>query len=146
MELLDLSKVVERDTIRLSDGKPYELRNPDDFGITEYAQLAHLQEQSRLLESEATTAKKLSPKKERELLDLLGETIKLLIPTAKPVLVNKLSKAEMERIILAWMGRHMTGDEPGEPVSRRTGAPSSRGSKRSTAATRARGSRSRSGS
>jgi hypothetical protein len=146
MELLDLSKVVERDTITLKDGKTYELVNPDDLGIYEYARITQLQEESCTLEATAKKGK-LTPKNERELLRILGEFVKLLIPTIKPAGLGKLTQQDRERIILVWMGRHMTGEEPaGEASSRRSGAPSSRGSKRSTAATRARGSRSRSGS
>jgi hypothetical protein len=145
MELLDLSKVVERDTITLKDGKTYELVNPDDLGIYEYARITQLQEESRKLEATAKKGK-LTPKNERELLRILGEFVKLLIPTIKPAGLGKLTQQDRERIILVWMGRHMTGEEPGEAPSRRSGASSSRGSKRSTAATRARGSRSRSGS
>lgn len=142
-QILDFSHIVDHDTVKLPGGRVREIINPGDLGITEYQQLAHLQQQVGALSDGKLTAAK-----EKELLRLLGEAVKILIPDITAVELSKLSRAHREQTLWAWISRHMpTGESAeGEARSRRTGGGSSRGSRRSTAATRQRGSRRRSGS
>lgn len=154
-ELLDLSKVVETDTIRLkskkhTDGKPYDLINRSDLGIFEYHKLQAMQTQAATLTA-AITKGPLDAKKKAALMKVLGGLVKLLIPTIEPATLATLTRPEREQIILTWLARHfdpaeLGGTEGEAPRRPRTGAASSPGSRRSTAATQRRGSTSRRGS
>jgi hypothetical protein len=92
---------------------------------------------------------KVTPKQEAELLRVLGELVKMLVPTITPAELRKLTRANREQIILVWIATNTEGDAANPPPAtappRRTGAVSSRASRRSTAATRKRGSTSRTG-
>lgn len=153
-ELLDLSKVVEIDTVRLKskkhpDGKPYDLINRADLGIFEYHKLQAMQTKAATLTA-AISKGPLSAKQKAELMKTLGGLVKLLIPSIEPATLGTLTRPEREQIILTWLGRHFTQDElggtEGEAQRRTTGAGSSRASRRSTAATQKRGSTARRGS
>jgi len=93
---------------------------------------------------------KLTAKQDKDLLNVLGDCVTLLIPSIEPAVLEVLERPAREQIVLTWLGRNFTGEElsgvPANPPKRRTGAASSRASKRSTAATRKHGSTSRRGS
>jgi hypothetical protein len=150
-EILDLSKVgAPRDTVRLPqkgnpDGKAHDFASPSDFGLLELHRLMSFKEKADLLGS----LKKRTPKQEQELSRLLGEAVRLLVPSIDPDTLRMLGRPAREQVLLAWIGTYYAGDDegddPGEAASRRTTAASSRGSKPSTAATPKRGSTSRAG-
>lgn len=149
MELLDLSKVAHRDTMTMPSGVMREVINQTDLGTFELARLNALQ-----AEAETHTAVLAEPKlsavrekkAKKELLRVVGETVKLLIPTITTSELSKLSYQNREQIIIVWIGAHSTGDDENPQVpTPRTGVGSSPGSKRSTAATRKPGGTSRAG-
>jgi hypothetical protein len=146
MELLDLSKAAHHDTITLPGGAIRDVINNTDLGAYEFGLLNALQAEAATLDAAVRTTK-VTPAKEKQLLHVLGELVKLLVPTITPAELKKLSRANREQIILVWIGHNSSeGDAADPPVTaRRTGAASSRASRRSTAATRKRGSTSRSG-
>lgn len=148
-EILDLSKVAApRPTVRLPqrkdpDGKAYPYAAPSDFGALEFQRVLELQSAAAKLGE----VKRPTPNQKRELSRLLGECVKLLVPTVEPATLKLLPPPAREQVILTWLG-HFYADAPepdaeGEARSRRTTAASSRGSKRSTAASRKPGSTSR---
>jgi hypothetical protein len=151
-ELLNLAQAAApRDTIRLPskrnpDGKSYEILSPSDLGAYELERLRALSAEEDKLRASAPKA--LKPAQKRALRRVLGEAVKLLMPSLEPAVLELLSNEAREQILIAWMMKHYSAGAAGtegEARSRRTTAASSRGSKRSTAATRKRGSTSRSG-
>jgi len=146
MEILDLSKAAHHDTIALPGGSSREVINQTDLGAYEFGRLAALQAETVRLDK-AVRGGKVSAKQEAELLRVLGDTVKLLIPTITPAELRKLTRANREQIILVWIANNQPeGDAANPPnrAARRTGAGSSRASRSSTAATRKHGSTSRS--
>jgi hypothetical protein len=153
-ELLDLSQIAApRDTIRLPSkkdpaGHSYEIVNPNDLGILALQRFYQLQEEENRLRASAAARKsgELTPAQSRVLRKCLGDAIKILMPSLDDATLNALPTEARERIIIAWTAKHYSaelGDEAsaeGEAPSRRTGVASSRGSKKSTAATRSTGS------
>ena len=144
-EILDLSKITDHDTIRMPDGKQHELINRTDLGIFEYHKLTSMQAEATKLTAAAAKGP-LTPPQARKLMKVLGDLVKLLVPTINSAMLGKLERPAREQIILVWLSRNFEPEElSGEVPSRRTTAASSPGSKRSTAATRKRGSTRRSG-
>lgn len=148
MELLDLSDVTERDTITLPGGAVREVIRHSDLGIYEIAHLSQLQ--ARVQDAEKNVrAGKMTAANEKQLLKLLGDTVKFLIPSITPAELAKLTRAHREQIVLVWIGRNSeqsaTGGDEGNARRPRTGGGSSRVSKRSTGATRKAGSTTRRG-
>jgi hypothetical protein len=150
-DILDLSKVAApRPTVRLPhkndpDGKAYPYAAPSDFGALELHRVVELQAASERLDA----VKRPTLKTKSERTRLLGELVKLLVPTIEPHTLKLLPPAAREQIALTWFGHFYAdkkGEQPkGEARSRRTTAASSRGSKRSTAVRRSAGSASPAG-
>lgn len=149
-ELLDLTTVVKRDTIRLRSkkhpaGKQYALINPEELGAFEHAQLTNGLETMQRLGS--ITGRKLSAKETRELNKALGDMLKMLVIDLEPATLTETEDVQRARIISAWSQKAAgaaVGEAPPAARARRsTTARSSRGSKPSTAAARKTGSTSR---
>lgn len=145
-EVLDLSTIVEKRTIRIRtlahpDGKLYELLNVDDLGVYD---LELLGRHEKLL-SELAAVKKPTPAQERALDRALDEMIKLAVPDLEPRVLRELSQSKKAMILKSWAPAQEGGD-PGNAASAPTGGARSRDSKPSTAATPRRGSGSRTGS
>lgn len=140
MELLNLQTVVKRDTITI-DGKQYECVNVDELGPFEHAELTKRHTEAMPL---LTSEKKLTAMQSRTLDRILSEVVHMLVPTIKPAVVKALTVGARAQIMHVWAARvnALTAEREatGNRKSRRTGAVSSRGSKRSTAATRKSGS------
>lgn len=149
MELLDLSTIVEKVTVRIRSkrhpaGKLYDLVSLDDLGVYEHQKVIQLHGQSvELLQS----TKPLTEPQARTLSKGLGELVKMLLPGIEPAVIAELTNAKRSQIITAWALRNQgeTPSEEGKARPKRTTAASSRRSKGSTAATRKRGSTSRPG-
>lgn len=146
-EILDLSTIVEHVTVRISSkkfpgGKLYELANVDDLGPIQHQRLAVAHQDAMVL---LGSAKELTPPQERALDKALGDVVKILLPKIEPAVLKETTMAHRVRILQAWIGRNESEAAP-NPSTRRTGAASSRASKRSSAATRKRGSTARRGS
>jgi hypothetical protein len=142
MELLDLTNAAHHDTITLPGGTVREVINQTDLGAYEFGRLHALQAETTRLDA-AVRGKKATAKQEAELLRVLGDTVKLLIPTVTPAELRKLTRANREQIILVWIANNQVEGDAANPPNRkarRTGGRSSRASRSSTAATRKRGS------
>lgn len=149
-EILDLSTIVKRATVNITSkrhpkGKQYELVNLADLGPYEYAVIVDRNGTVEKLKK----LKKLTAAQTRQIARILDEMALLVCPTLEPAVLAELTKEQKEMLVLAW-SMHINsaeGDAAADPpVSRRTTGASSRGSKRSTAATRKRGSTARRGS
>lgn len=145
MELLDLSKAAHHDTITLPGGTVREVINQTDLGVWEFARLHALQAEAGRLDGAVRGKKvKVTPKQTAELLRVLGEIVKILIPTITAAELKKLSRANREQIVLVWILNNSEGEDANPPVpAAPTGAGSSRASKRSSGATRSSGGTSR---
>ena len=142
-EILNLSTIVERATInvtskRFPKGKLYELVNLADLGPYEHAVIAHHSAEVDKLKA----LKKMTPAQTRQAQKLLDDTVKLVCPTIEPSVLAALTEQQKEMIVVTWSVHISTqgAAEGNAPPRRRTGAGSSRLSKRSTAATRKPGS------
>lgn len=152
-QLLDLTKVVQHDTIRMltsatdTIGKSFELINRAELGVYELYRIDELQQRITALQQAIGKRKSGKPtaKQQQDLLDIYAEFIRMLIPAAPDSAIALLPRAAREQIVIAWLASNFAaGAAEGEAASRRTTVAKSRGSRRSTAATRRRGSTSRS--
>lgn len=143
-ELLDLSKAAHHDTITMPGGQIRDVINSTDLGAYEFGRLHALQLEAARI-GETVRNGKLTPKNEKALMKVLGDLVKMLVPTVTPSELGQLTRANREQIILVWIANQAGDNTANPPVTptRRTGAGSSRASKRSTAATPKRGSTSR---
>jgi hypothetical protein len=135
-EVLDLASVFERDTVKMQDGTTYELRNQQEFGVVDDHKLRALLKavdefkagDLDASEQDAEAASKML----RDLATMLIVDLKTEIPDWACVAIFEF-----------WVSRAQ-GENPADPPKKprpRTTAASSRGSKRSTAATRKPGSK-----
>lgn len=138
-QVLDLSKVFERDTVKMRDGTDYELRNPQEFSVLEEHKLQTLIAKANEFDKKET--------KNTEDVEKASELLQDLATMLVVDLQTEIPDWACVAIFRFWMER-ATGDDPlARPnrKARRTTAASSRASKRSTAATPKRGSTSPSG-
>lgn len=148
-ETLDLSEVFDRDTVKLPGGAVYEIKNPEEFGILGDHQLDALVKRIEAANAKASTDTA-TEEDARQARDLLREL-------ATQLLIDLPADAEVgEWACVAIFDFHMKkrlararklAEEAGVKLppqmrakNQRTSARSSRASKRSTAATRKRGS------
>jgi len=146
-ELLDLSTVVERDTVRITSkkhpaGKVYDLVNQDELGPYEYEIISSRHAKTAKL---ANLTRKMTVVEKRELSKALGDIIKLLVPDLEPAVLSEMEDTQRARIVTAWAMK--SGAAEGEAqAGKSTTANSSRASKPSTAVTKGSGSTSQRGS
>jgi hypothetical protein len=138
-ELLSLSTIVDKATVNITSkkhprGKQYELVDLDDLSPLDHQKIVvkHA-DATTLMQTEGV----LTPTQSRSLEKLLGDIVKILIPTLEPIVLRDLSNGQRSRILRVWAARNSGGGEGGAtPTRSRTTAASSRRSKSSTAATR----------
>ncbi len=148
-ELLDITTVVQRDTVNIRTkknpaGKLYELLNIDELGSFEHQAIVNCH---GIVQTLSQLKKKPTAAQERQLSKALGDILKLIIPTLEPRVLAEIEDTQRAKIVTAWSIKHATDDgaaegEDGQASASTTGD-SSPASKRSTAATRRRGSTSR---
>ena len=142
-EILNLSTVVDRPTMSITSkkhpkGKSYELVTLADLGPYEFAIVF---QRSQELQEITAAGKKPTPTQERQAARMLDDTIKLICPSLEPAVLAELKPQQKQFIVFGWTAKMREGAAEGNPTRRRrTTAASSRGSKRSTAATRKPGS------
>jgi hypothetical protein len=136
-QVLDLAAVFERDTVKMPDGTQHELRNPQELGILEEHRLRLL-----LKKIEEFTAGAKSEQDAEQASKLLRELATMLVVDLEAEIPDWACVA----IFQFWVKRVEGEEKPANPRKPRTTAGSSRGSKRSTAATPKRGSTTRPGS
>lgn len=140
--LLDLSDF-KRDTVKLPDGTTVALRNPNEFGPIDEFHLRGLIEAVNSYDPEKITT-------EDDALKVSEDLHSLAAMIAIDDLPEDLDDGSCAAIFGAWFAKHATANPPTPPRTpqdrkkKSTGAKSSPGSKRSTAATPKRGSTSRS--
>jgi hypothetical protein len=132
-EVLDLSKIFDRSTVKIGP-KTYELRNREEFSLLQFEQLAKLLNRAAELEAaghESDEAIAEAASLMRDLTTLLIVDLDVEIPDLACVVIVSFWRDNQPNLY--------TNETPQKPRSRTTVA-SSRGSKRSTAATRKPGS------
>lgn len=139
-EILNLSTIVDRKKINIESrrhpkGKLYELASTADLGPYEHANLIRANAQVSPLLAKTS---KLTAAEERSVKSLLDSMSKLIVFDIEPTVLSALTIQQKSMIVLVWAST--VGAAEGNRKSRRTTAASSPGSKRSTAATRKRGS------
>lgn len=139
--ILNLSTIVDRPTITLASkkhptGKLYECVGLADLGPYEHAIILDRDAKVRPLFAK----KRLTAAQKLQLEKALNDTVKLIVPSLEPATLKELTSAQKQNIVIAWSLHVSPRAAEGNAQSRRTTAASSPGSKRSTAATRKRGS------
>jgi predicted GTPase len=126
-ELLDLSTVVARDTIRITsklhkDGKSYEVAHPDDFSIYQLEKIGQLQVVSQTLQT-AASKRKLKPAEERQMAKALHDTVALIVPAMEPTVLKALTDTMCLRIIGVWQSNapELKETDQGNAGRRRSG-------------------------
>jgi hypothetical protein len=140
-EVLDLGAVFDRDTVRMPDGTTYELRNAQEFGVLDDHRLRMLLKKIEELKSRAKSGGQSSEKDAEEASKLLRDLATMLVVELQTEIPDWACVAIFQFWVNRAQGETPAGDTPGPPRSRRTTVASSRGSKRSTAATRKPGSK-----
>jgi hypothetical protein len=132
-QLLDLS-ALERDTVKLADSTIVELRNPDELSVVDDYKFRKLIVELSGLDPSTITTEEQADEGSKKLHDAAA-----LIAVSLP---EGVDDATCAALFTAWMEKHVVAREVESPPrkGRRTSAASSRGSKRSTAATPRRGS------
>jgi hypothetical protein len=144
-EALDLSKVFDRDTVKLSDGTEYEIKNPEEFGILDDHQLNALIKRIETAREKAASedATEEDAKNASELLRALATLLVIDLPTEAKVgdweSVAIFDFHMKKRVANATKLAEELGirlPPPGKPRAKKkspTTVRSSRGSRRSTA-------------
>ena len=140
-DVLDLTKVFARDSVKLPDGTSRELRNQQEFSILEWHKVVGLDKKARELQAAAAESEE------------AAQELSALQRDLAAMLIVDLGDAELPdwacaAILAFWTDRIQAAGEEGNPQrprGRQTTASSSRGSKRSTAAPRKTGSTPRRG-
>lgn len=140
-EILHLSTIVDRNTITIDskqhpNGKTYELTGLADLGPYEYAIIFQRNEELERIGA----LKKPTEAQERQVRKMLDDSVALVVRGIEPAVVKSLTAEQKQMVLLAWSSQLERGAAEGKAPSRRTTGASSRASRRSTAATRKRGS------
>lgn len=152
-ELLDISTVVDRDTVHIRtkknpDGKSYALLNLEELGAYEHAIVSKCHQKARGLVGR--TDRKTTPAEKRTITKALKDILALIVIDLEPHVLAELDQLQASRIVAAWAMKYASDDdgaaEGEDSASLSTTAGSSHDSKHSTAATRGTGSTSRGGS
>jgi len=149
--LLDISTVVERDTVGISTKKQktpkiYEVFNLDELGAFEHAQISRLHQKVRGMVGR--TDRKQTPAEKRIVTKALKDILALIVVDLDPHVLQEIDQTQAAKIVAAWAMKYADdGAAEGEDSeSPSTTAGSSPSSKSSTAATPRTGSTSRGGS
>lgn len=148
MELLDLSTIVERRTVRITskvhrDGKLYELLNEQELSAWDGARL---QTGVRALTAFDLT-KTPTAAQQRAYTKALRNIVSVIAPSIEEKVLGDLRDAQLLAIFGVYsLADETAGGDSGNARGARTSGASSRGSRGSTAATPKGGSDSRSGS
>jgi hypothetical protein len=132
-EVLDLTKVFDRDTVKLPDGTTCELRNQQEFSILEWHRVVQMDTQAHTLQQTAADSEEDATK----LAQIQRDLAAMLVVD----LDQEIPDWACAAILAFWADRATPEADAVPPRSRRTTAASSPGSKRSTAATRKPGSK-----
>lgn len=152
-ELLDLSTVVDRDTVRIRtkknpNGTVYELLNLDELGAFEHAIISQRHKTTRGMLGR--TDRKMTPAEKRTVTKALKDILAQIVIDLEPHVLKELDQTQASKIVAAWAMKYQDDDdgaaEGKDSESLSTTAGSSRNSKTSTAATPRTGSTSRGGS
>jgi hypothetical protein len=159
-ELLDLSTVVDRDTVRIRTkknpkGNVYELLNMEELSAFEFAILSDRHKRTRNLVGR--TDRKMTPAEKRTVTKALKDILAQIVIDLEPTVLRELDMSQASKVVAAWALKYQDDDSEsddddsgaaeGDSPRRSTTAGSSRSSNRSTAATpRTGSSRSRRGS
>ena len=144
--LLDISTVVDRDTIGIStkkhpEPKIYEVLALDELGAYEHARISQLHKKTRGLIGR--TDRKMTPTESRIVTKSLKGILSLIIVDLEPQVLAEIDQTQAAKIVAALAMKYTEDDgaaEGEDSASPSTTAGSSRDSKRSTAATQRTGS------
>lgn len=145
-QLLDIATVVERDTVNIRStrhpaGKVYELVNLDELGVFEHETILA---RSAAASKYTQLRRKPTAADKRDLMKALGDVLVLIVLGLEPSVLAEIEAPQRDKIIGAWAEKY-SGEAAGEAPAALTTGGSSPGSKRSTAASRKRGSTSQRG-
>lgn len=146
-EVLDLSTIVERRTVRITSklhrgGKLYEILGEQELSIWHLAQIEAKAVELQGFDLGAVP----TPAKQRAYRKALRDIVAVIAPSIEEKVLGELSDTHLLSIFAVFRGAEPRGGESGNASSAQTSGASSLGSNGSTAVTRKRGTTSRSGS
>lgn len=112
-ELLDLSTVVDRDTVRIRtkknpDGNVYELLNLEELGAFEHAVVSKCHQKASSLVGRAD--RKLTPAEQRTVTKALKDILALIVKDLEPHVLAELDQTQASKIVAAWAMKYSDGD------------------------------------
>lgn len=122
-QILDLDALVDRPTVLIRsaahpDGRHYEMRRPDEFGVLEHQRFQTLvRDRSKIEQIPADD--QLTEKQAKLLTSTLDRIVDMILTDAGDVL-GALSDMQKARIVEAFVG--LIEGDAGDPPSRPTGA------------------------
>ena len=111
--LLDISTVVDRDTVGISTKKNptpkiYELLNLDELGAYEYAVISKAREKTRALLGR--TDRKLTPAEKRTATKALKDILSLIVKDLDPHVLAEIDQTQAAKIVAAWAMKYVEDD------------------------------------
>lgn len=112
--LLDISTVVDRDTVGISTKKHptpkvYELFNLDELGAYEFAVISKAREKTRDLLGR--TDRKMTPAEKRIATKALKDILALIVKDLEPHVLAELDQTQAAKIVAAWAMKFVADDD-----------------------------------
>lgn len=111
--LLDISTVVDRDTVGISTKKQktpkiYELLNMDELGAFEFAVIQKARDKTRTLLGR--TDRKLTPAEKRTATKALKDILALIVVDLEPHVLAEIDQTQAAKIVAAWAMKYVEDD------------------------------------
>ena len=111
--LLDISTVVDRDTVGIStkkhkEPKIYELLNMDELGAYEFAVISKARDKTRTLLGR--TDRKLTPAEKRTATKALKDILALIVVDLEPHVLQEIDQTQAAKIVAAWAMKYVEDD------------------------------------
>lgn len=108
--LLDISTVVDRDTVGIStkkhpEPKVYEILNLDELGAYEHAMISKLHQKTRGLVGR--TDRKMTPAESRIVTKALKDILALIVVNLEPHVLKEIDQTQAAKIVAAWAMTHV---------------------------------------
>ena len=115
--LLDISTVVDRDTVGIStkkhpEPKIYEVLGLDELGAFEHARISKLHRKTSGLV--ARTDRKMTPAESRIVTKALKDILALIIVGLEPHVLQEIDQTQAAKIVAAWAMKYVEADDDAE--------------------------------
>lgn len=112
--LLDISTVVDRDTIGISTKKNptpkiYEVVNMEELGAFEHARIRQLHKKVQDMKV-SRTDRKMTPAEKRTVTKALKDMLALIVIDLEPAVLTEIDQTQAAQIVAAWAMKYVEDD------------------------------------